>query len=692
MTTNFIRGANPIWFMANLTGQPLDDRYWAFFLNNVFPYAMDNDHRVWQDPAHTTPWSNPIEFQPSSGLPNNIYFDPAQTWRIEIRKGNTQTDQLIYAINNYMPGSGTSSVIENPLQFAQNIITNPQFSDIYFTSPFTYTQTNPAEYIVPVGPGWDLVLTGAGTTILTQHAIDGASGSPGNPPYSLEINNSLWTSAVLRQRLSNNGAIFAGGAVGVSFDGNAVISPATVSITYNTSFGAEVLLITKSLPTGGLVAYKNAEDIPASASSDLPPTDAYVDIQINLPSGRVVLTNIQVTGQSTPLPDGFVAATEAPSFQELTYAQVVNAEFNVYQNSIMILPKNTIATGWNFRLNPWQFTKPVTGIVVGTTPVYTADQTIVVAREAASITVNRCNDPYGLLQIVASGATQGENIAIFQYIDTLTMMQYFGPFCSILVRARIVGDTQVRLKARMFTCVGTPNTLATNDPISSWTAAGDPVFDALYSPRSPVDDPNPVILASYDTSQGTPVCPAMAFNSINTQIVNSTPAATMGVMIYTVGALAQNDVILIESISVVPNTFAIDSTPETYDESLRKCQFYFEYSWNPGSDVDLPATGLATVVGAATYIAPVATSTKLTGLNTPFKVIKRATPTMEWYSTINTSASGFITLGEVLDVAVTGKDYIGAARTGFPIVAGGAVNAGDLVTAHWTADSRMGLP
>ncbi len=689
MTTNFIRGANPIWFMANLTGQPLDDRYWAFFLNNVFPYAMDDDHRVWQDPAHTTPWSNPIEFQPSSGLPNNIYFDPSQTWRIEIRKGNTQADQLIYAINNYMPGSGTSSVIENPLQFAQNLITNPQFADIYFTSPFTYTQTNPAEYIVPVGPGWDLVLTGAGTTILTQHAIDGASASPGNPPYSLEINNSLWTSAVLRQRLSNNGAIFAGGAVGVSFDGNAVISQETVSITYKTSFNAEVLLITKSLPTGGLIAYKNAEDIPASSSSNVPPA-AWVDININLPAGRVVLTNIQVTGQSTQLSEGFTD-NDAPSFQELTYEQVVNAEFHVYKNSIVINPKQNILVGWNFALNPYQFVDKAIAVVVPITS-YIADQTIFRQESGSALVTGQELGPSAGLFIQGIVAKPDNRFAIIQYIDGASIKPYWGNILSCLVRAMYNGDnaSTVRIKARLIYRTDLPPALANDEPITGWDANGDVTFKSGWTALTPTDDPNYLLGKIFDTDQGVAVSPAYQFNGFNLPVSPdpTTNLPTVGLVIYTTetsSVAGTPNGVLIDKVSLVPIEFGIDANPETFDECLRKCQFYYEYSYPPGS-FPLPGTP---IVEGSTSVRGLSGSPEIAGFDRPFKSTKRVTPTIQWFSP-NDNAEGYIFIKGGINVQVDSTYATSVSSTGYPIL---SVNPlGDfLYLGQWVADVRLGI-
>ena len=32
--TTFVRGANPIWWLSDLDGKPLDDSYYVFFTDN----------------------------------------------------------------------------------------------------------------------------------------------------------------------------------------------------------------------------------------------------------------------------------------------------------------------------------------------------------------------------------------------------------------------------------------------------------------------------------------------------------------------------------------------------------------------------------------------------------------------------------------------------------------------------------
>ena len=93
----FVRSENPIWFFNDLTGQPLNDNYYAFFLTNDLPYLPQN---VFQDENGLAAWPNPLEFSPAGNLPENLYFDPTLVYRIEIRQGPYQSSSLIWLIEN----------------------------------------------------------------------------------------------------------------------------------------------------------------------------------------------------------------------------------------------------------------------------------------------------------------------------------------------------------------------------------------------------------------------------------------------------------------------------------------------------------------------------------------------------------------------------------------------------------------
>src|SRR5258708_18804321 len=108
----FVRSYQPKWFFNDLTGQPLNDEYYAHFLTNTLPYIPQV---VYRDPQGLTVWTGGVvEFEPSGGLPDNLYFNDELVYRIEIRQGQSQSDPLIWEINNYVPeGSGNNPISAN---------------------------------------------------------------------------------------------------------------------------------------------------------------------------------------------------------------------------------------------------------------------------------------------------------------------------------------------------------------------------------------------------------------------------------------------------------------------------------------------------------------------------------------------------------------------------------------------------
>lgn len=723
----YVRGPNPIWFFNNLTGMPLDDTYYAFFLTNDLPYVPSP---VYQDPNGISPWSDPIEFQPSGGLPNNLYFNPTLVYRIEIRQGPDQTYPLIWLVQNYVPGEGGAggSTITDPLTVAANLITDPNFSDLFFSSPYTYIQGTPGTYTLNVAPGWQLILTGAGTTVLTQGTLAGSSNTFGNPSYYLEVNNTGWTTAILTQTLSNNGALFANGAIAVAFTAQAVTTAQNITVNYvpNGTANSQTI-VSAPVTTGGFVEYYGAVDLNPSTNTN---TDGAGNVQIQfvLPgTGNVELTNIQVTGQSVPLSVNFTPPPRptipgsVPNYQELTYGQIVNAEFNIYRDSILNHPKDTILTGWNFALNPWQSAaKTVTNIAANQ---YTADQTIVLQEKYISssgatgnnVAVGQAADTYNYgLQVNA--VTANNQFALLQYIDASTIRPYWGQNLSAMVKALLVTtqSSMITFKMRLIYIAGTPSSTSDAYPIETWAAGQDPVFASGVTAIVPQNDP------VYTLSAATPML--FPFNKFMLP-ASSNVNMTLGVLLYTTSNMSTTgpDSIIFNEISLVQNDFAILSNPETYDEVLRKCQFYYEKSYEPGvlpganTGINQKSAPQFVVYDGSTYSNLYQKTFQLDFVQT-----KRAAPTVTLYdpagdsgkvevallesgvtetayggsanaNPFNQSVSGEWTPAIYLDRAI----YTCANTTSSQITTGGAGSAaaqGDegIIYYHYVANSRLG--
>lgn len=573
---SFVRAPNPIWYMVDLTGLALNDNYWAFFLTNDLPYIPQP---VYQDENGISPWSDPLQFQPSGTLPNNLYFDPTLVYRIEIRKGPTQNDPLIWLIENFVPedAGGSSAASFNN---SQNLVIDPQFADIDFSSPATFTVAGTYN----IAPNWQLVLTGSGSTTLTQVTIAGSNNLTGNPPYALEITNSGWTTAMLVQTFNNNGALFANGSVAMSVFAKTSVNPYLVTLSYVPDGASNSQSVSGNTVVGVYTEIGGAFNVRASINSNVDGA-ANVSMTISLPTNdSFFITNVQFLGQSVLLP-GILPIGDSPPFQELSYPQIVNQEFSVYRDSILYQPKNSLLTGWNFGNNPWQFS-PIAQTNVAVNQ-YTADQTIIIQQNyVAAVTGNNISvgqdsvtNNYGFK---VTAVTAHNEFSMLQWIDPSTIRQYWGQIVSSMVKASIntSHSSLVKFKMRLIYKAGLPNTTSQTDPISSWVENTDPVAAAGYTLIAPPNDPVYTLTA-------TPT--EFLFNGMVLP-ASSNADMTLGVIFYTISNMDQtatSDFITINDISLVRNDVALPTQPETFDETLRKCQYYYEKSYDnsilPGS-------------------------------------------------------------------------------------------------------------
>ena len=628
---SFVRAANPIWYMVDNAGTPLNDQYWAFFFENIAPYSFQ---AVYQDPGHTTPWSNPIQFNPSGTLPNNLYFDPSKTYRIEIRMGSSQTDPLIWQINNFVPNGGSGSGSITNFGGLNNIVVNPQFADVNFTSPLTITTAGTYD----IAPGWQLVLVGAsGSTTVTQTLISGVSGIAGNPPSEIQFTNTGWTSATLRQSLPGNGALFAGGSVALYLLASTNTNPHNLSVNFVPSNmpGNYTNLFNGSIATGALTAYSNVANINVSNNTDT--INAYVNLDFVLPitSDLFSISNIQLLGKET-----VKSATDvSPVFQETSYPQQVTQEFYYYRNSLLYSSKNSLLTGWNFGNNPWQFANPANVTAVPLNQ-YVTDQTIVIQQNyvavgtGANVIVNRGSaaQDYGLLVTAVNAHNQ---FAILQYIDPATVRQYWGGVVSCMVKASIVSShaTNVRVKARLIYINALPNPVVQNDPINTWPISTDPTVTGSYNLLSPNVD-NAYTLTTTPTQ--------LEFNEF---VLPPSGGAnmTLGLLIYTIDDMnnaATADAILINDVSLVPNAVALPTQAETFDETLRKCQYYYEQSFPFNYVAGVSAStnlGAKIVAQQCPYNGVTNEVLQPYSFDLQYQQVKRSVPVITFYSVYTTN-------------------------------------------------------
>ncbi len=642
----FVRAPNPIWYLPDLIGQPLNDEYYAFFLTNTLPYLPQN---VYRDPQGMTVWTGDVvQFFPNGTLPDNLYFDPNLVYRIEVRHGNSQTDQLIYEVNNFVPGNGSSGNNSLSIFGADNQVSNTTFAEVFFfpsvgNSQATLTITVAGTY--DVAPGWELVLTGSGSTTLTQLVLTGDQDQINNLPFALRVNNNGWTTAYLRQRLNHNGALWAGGAVSMSVTARAQTVSENISLVYSPNPpGVPQTVATGLLGTGDYQVIEGAIDLPASVNSTLS-TAAYVDIIIQLPpTGIVDISSVQVLGQSVPLPTSFDPTTDIPDYQQMSEERMIDHLFHFYRKSILNQAKDNLLAGWTFAMNPWQFiTKTVTPVAALTS--YIADQTILRQETASAYATGQATGGEGFgLHLVAQTGVPANRFAIIQYLDYTTVMTYFGEILSSMVRAAIFTShgTQTNLKARLIyrTAGDAIPTISNTEPITGWDVNGDLTFAVGWTAIEPLNDMSH-LLQTYPVAGSGRNYPEMPFDQFQLpQAPSSTPY--LGIVLYITDPVddtsGTGDSIVFDRVSLVPNDFAIDASTETYDESIRKCQFYYEKSYPTGV---LPGTATTdNGIHERSLLGPnVAQQGHPFTMNISYDVTKRAAPVASFWEPDGTADS-----------------------------------------------------
>lgn len=677
-----VRGFNPVWLFVDLQGNVLDDRYYMFVLENTIPYIPAV---VYHYPDFTGPWTQPIRFLGNGTLPTDIFFDNSQLYRLEIRMGPTQSAPLIYVINDYSPGGSGSNPPTPTVTFSSsNQITNPQFSLVSFSGIFSLTgTTNPAP--IEVGPGWFLELIGTGNVELEQVSLNDLNENPSNAPYLLRIKVSGWSDngVTLRQRLQQNGMLWANKIVSSAITTRVEGVPQSLTADLFDSNGTPLgqVLMVDAL-SSDLTEYTGHAQLLETTNPDFPPS-AYIDYRLNINSNiEIFVSSFQLIVQDQPIEF---------SYEQDTIDRQIDHTFHYYKDSILMIPKDSILTGWNFGLNPWQFS-PTADTVLPTFG-YTTDQTIVVQQNYVSTTTTNnvqigradATKNYGFKVTAFSANNQ---FAIIQYLDPTDIRPYWNQILSCLIKlnAQKQSSNTLRVKMRLIYRNSLPPILAQNEPISTWTSGQDPVFSGGWTAIAPLNDP------TYNLSSGDNI---LSFDGINlSPSITITDNMTLGIVIYTLNNMVSTgtpDNIVFNDISLVPNRFSIASNPTTFNESLIKCQYHYRKSF----PVSVLPANFVGQLGASYLSISINSTTRVgTGPSPEFDYPMRAIPSITLFnpgpSSPFTGAIYNFTTSSPWSPSTVVTNTIsvrGFATTGTAPISS---NQGDLSGVHWTAAALLG--
>lgn len=607
----------------------------------------------------------------------------------------------------YASSSGTN----NSNSTSANIISNPQFVEVLFSqqatsmAPVTLDITG-TNTVSPLAPGWDLITTGSGSISFFQDPIT-TTTITSNPPYAFAITASSGFSSpiYLRQRLYNTPRIFGLDLVNGTFACQSLDDMVhTLTLSYvPSSTGIPLTICTGNTLTTGFNTITNSTAVLITPSNTGATPAAFIDITMSIPVGAAVeVTSIQVCGVT--------ASNEVVSFLQQPSTLQKSQLFSYYEQATVQQAKNSILVGWNFGLNPWQAAANRNYTTL-TTNKYATDQTVVIQQNyVASATGSNVNagsseSSGSPLQIQAQTTTS--QFAILQYIDASSLYSYWGYKLSSLVNAYFttVNGTVCQFKMRLIYRASIPSTISQTEPISSWTAGQDPVFASGWTAIVPLNDPIYTLSATSSP---------YIFNQFQMPAI-SNGNMSLAVVIYTMNNLAiagTKDVVYFDKISLVPNDFALEATPQTADQVLRECQYYYETSYPVGNYLNdtnvipgLASYQLALQGSPYDHLFP--TSFSFPYLNekrTSSLIVKLYSPNSGnmglVYGTLFQAGSAVtsadITLGTYWNISASTKSVLvyTDASTASGVLAtatGGSANVTGLIQYNYTADARIGV-
>lgn len=614
-------------------------------------------------------------------------------------------------VREAVPYIPSSSVPPSERTNSENELSNPQFVDIFFApTGSTVIHVTGSNTITPIAPDWVLISSGTGT-ITVERLQPTAANVPTNPSYSLRINadSALGASIQLRQRLLNTPSIFRGGFVSGTLTA-AVLSGGgtTLNMVYAPSTGTSTTIIpSTSIPTDGAYHTISNNASIAQQSND-PANSGYIDFIITIPTARnVAITSIQAVGTSDSVD---IPYDQQPAGRQRDHL------FHAYEESILTQPKQTLLAGWNFAQNPWSFRNNTISNVANNT--YVCDQTIIVQQAyVTAATANNVSAGRGTASenyaLHVGAITATNKFAIIQYIAPQIAAPYWGNVLSALVNLGISSpthNTSVKFKMRLIYRTSLPSTVGQNEPIASWSNVdgSDPIFAAGWTEILPVTDP------AFTAAPNTYT--EFAFDQFQLPAADVGGNSTLAIVLYTTNNMDQSatfDQVLFNFVTLVQNDFGIESA-ETFDQALRKCQYYYEKSYDP---YVLPGT--VTPVGRQTCIQNVYVDTGLGQVQAKpgffelmYKSVKNKAPTFTFYAAssgasnavnvelfngaaiISTVAPSFsanwqLNAGEAAGLSSANFYPVSFTSLAAPTV--GALAPQTRILYHYTADSRLGV-
>jgi hypothetical protein len=539
----------------------------------------------------------------------------------------------------------------------ENEISNPQFAEVLFdtsTASYVYNFNAASQEVVSIAPDWDIVVScaGAGTVTVSQLAPVGSLNILTNPGTILNINSAGLSRLRLRQRLYGSPNLWGSGYLAGSFVAKTYSgTDVTLTLYYSQSDGTvtDQAIVTATLLSDGVyAAHPGSVLIPASTSTEFFP-DAYVDIEFDLP----LSVNIDITSV-------MVAMTGAVSVDDIIYDQEtqnrqIDHLFHYYKPQLEFKPIPSLLVGWDFPLNPAQTGSTVT---MNTTAAYIWDQ-VISKTVVGNIAVARSGLTSGFQ---ATTANNSEAFYMCQYLDGAQAREILGTKLAVNVNAfRTQAGGAVTCKVYLYRGGSGASFPVLPTGLGNIGAAGDFTLTAAawtLIPRGNLGQASGT-LSTVNTGDYTQLNDVEDLKFNGWEIDDSTQISDTDkfAIVVTFSCPTTGTVVTVDSISLVKGDIATRPAPQSPNEVLTDCQYYYEKSYAP------TVTPGTTNAGAALYAEQLGAHSGGNnlvyprGFGWPFKAPKRTTaPVIQFYSPVSgTSASVRIYLKNNA-IAVTDAD------------------------------------
>lgn len=593
-----------------------------------------------------------------------------------------------------------------------NQIANSQFSEVFINEGFTtsYTVTGAVSQVCSFAPDWDFIISGTGIVVVERIPIAGNDKIVTSPPYVLDVSlTGGITQCHLRQRFNINSGLWASTAAqNIFLSGNFIArneNPNTTGIQMfylESNGGSPVVIVDASVDNSQFKTYSGVTATPMPVSNNTNSgRNGYIDIYIAFTlSSHVRISSLQVVPTSSQAGSDFQQYDLNSSNREQAYMG------DYYLPALKNRPASSLLTAWDFPLNPFQLTDLAALL---TDPQYICDQTIAYLGPTGATATFMRNFITNGLQFTTT--TTNNSLYIMQYLSGAQAKEIIGNRLSCNLFAFSLDATDA-VTVRVYLCRAPSTSIIPILPNSIGTVAADGTFTLTQAgwteiPRSGLDTAKAFLPQSALLSQTD-----VKFNgweiTDSAQLLDTEHFA----IVVTFSYPDTGTEIIINSISLNKGDIPSRPAPQSKDEVLRECQYYYEKTYEidvaPGTITnptyrtykqEHSGDGVSTFVyprfWEITYLIPKRVAV-VPGIYSPNSgLINRVFVVAYQGAAVSASGDAPITDWTLITQGTRGTDYQANAR-GVAILSAIGVPSATLggeavIIFHWVADARLGI-